>query len=168
MRTFLTSVAAAALVAGCSSEPAPQPKTKEAPSASLQPGEYEITATVESLRSTDKTTPKTSSKVGDEPKVTRTCVPADGTIEAAAFVESGESCDPMDNYMRGGRMSLQYKCRRGGDQLTQLVDGNFKADSFEATVRTATYFSGDGDYELTRSFKAKRVDECTGEPAKSS
>ena len=63
-------------------------------------------------------------------------------------------------------MSLQFKCKRGKDQLTQLVDGDFKADSFEAKVRTATYFSGDGDYELTRSFTAKRVGECSAEPEK--
>ena len=51
------------------------------------------------------------------------------------------------------------------DQLTQLVDGNFKADSFEAKVNTATYFAGDGDYELTRSFTGKRVGDCPAEPA---
>ena len=64
--------------------------------------------------------------------------------------------------MRNGRMSLQYKCTRGSDQLTQLVDGDFKADSFEAKVTTATYFTGAGDYEMTRTFTGKRVGDCSG------
>ena len=153
--------ASAALLAGCSDDSATAPKAKEAPAASLEAGEYEITAKIDNVRSVDKASPKTASKAGDAPKVTRTCVPADGTLEPAVFAEAGESCSPLDNYMRGGRMSLQFKCRRGRDQLTQLVDGDFKADSFEATVRTATYFSGDGDYELVRTFTAKRVGECS-------
>ena len=76
------------------------------------------------------------------------------------FAEGNETCNAIDNYMRNGRMSLQYQCTRGSDQLSQLVDGNFKADSFEAKVTTATYFAGDGDYDLTRSFTGKRVGDC--------
>lgn len=166
MRIIMTSMAMAALLAACSDESAKAPEPEQTVAASLQPGEYEITAKVDALTSTDKTTPKTQSKVGDEPKVTKTCVPADGTIEPAAFVEAGESCTPGETYMRNGRMSLQYKCTRGGGQVTQMVDGNFKADSFEAKVSTATYFAGDGDYRLMRSFTAKRIGDCAAEPVK--
>ena len=165
MRTIIIGVAATALLGGCSDSSAPAPEAEEVVAASLRPGEYEITAKVDALRSTDKTTPASKMKVGDEPKVIRTCVPADGAIDPEVFAEAKESCNAMDNYMRNGRMSLQYKCKRGSDQLTQLVDGNFKADSFEAKVSTATYFAGDGDYELTRSFTAKRVGDCPAESA---
>ncbi len=166
MRNIMIGVAASALVAACSGD-APAPPAEEAAAASLQPGEYEITAKVDALRSTDKTTPATKAKVGDTPTVTRACVPADGSLAPEVFAEGKETCTQMDNYMRNGRMSLQFKCKRGNDQLTQMADGTFKADSFEAKVSTATYFTGDGDYELTRSFTGKRVGDCPAEPAKS-
>lgn len=133
--------------------------------ASLQPGEYELTMAVESLRSTDATTPATSMTQGSQPVTTRTCVGADNTIDPAAFVEAAESCTAGDTYMSGGRMSLQFRCNRPGKgMLSHLVDGKFTKDSFSGDVITTTIFSGSGDYELTRSVEAKRVGECTAKP----
>lgn len=161
MRVLLITVAAAGLLAGCSGEPAPETKVEET-AAALTPGEYELVAKVDELRSTDKTTPASSAKVGGDPVTTRTCVGPENKIDVAAFVEAGETCTASDSYMRNGRISLQYKCSRPGKgELTHLVDGDFKADSFAATVRTATYYPGDGDYELVRSFTGKRVGECS-------
>jgi hypothetical protein len=162
MKMILITIAGAACLASCSDDSAaPASNSTEQVAAALQPGEYEITAKVDELRSTDKTTPATKSKVGADPVVSRTCVGPENKVEPAAFVEAGEVCTPSETYMKNGRMNLQYKCNRKGDQLTQLVDGDFKTDSFTAQVRTATYFSGSGDYELVRSFTAKRVGECT-------
>ena len=145
MRTMLLAAAAAGLLGACSGDSATEAK-KETKAEALQPGEYEVATTVESIRSTDQSTPASKSKPGGAPTVTRTCIPADGTPDAALFIEAGETCNAMDNYLRSGRMSLQYKCNRTGQgQLTQLVDGNFKQDSFEAKVMTTTYFAGSGD-----------------------
>lgn len=130
--------------------------------ASLQPGEYELTMAVKSLRSTDKTTPATSMKEGAQPVTTRTCVGADNQIDPTAFVEAAETCTAGDTYMSGGRMSLQFRCNRSGKgMLSHLVDGRFTSNSFSGDVITTTIFSGSGDYELTRSVQAKRVGECT-------
>lgn len=166
MRILILSVAAAGLLAACSDDSATKAKPEEERASSLKPGEYEVTAKVDALRSTDKTTPKTASKVTNPPQVTRTCVPAGGSINPAAFAEAGEKCGGGDNYMRGGRMSLQFKCNRGGEQLTQMVDGNFTADSFTGKVMTATYFQGSGDYEMTRTLTGKRIGDCPAAPAK--
>jgi hypothetical protein len=48
----------------------------------------------------------------------------------------------------------------------QLVDGDFKKDSFEAKVLGSTSFSGSGDYEMARSVSAKRVGDCSSAGAK--
>src|SRR5215211_8065486 len=106
MRTIFVAVTAAGLMAACSGDGGTAADPEETRVDALKPGEYEITAKVASLRSTDKTTPETQSKLGDPAKVARICVPADGTIDSAAFVEAAETCKAMDNYMRGGRMSL--------------------------------------------------------------
>lgn len=168
MRTIILGLAAAALLGACSDDSATEAgeETKATKAQALQPGEYEVTAKVDAVRSTDDGTPATTSAAANPPAVTRTCVPADGTIAPEAFAEAGETCTSTDRYMRGGRMSLQFKCNRAGKGLlTQMVDGNFTADSFTGEVMTATYFTGSGDYELTRTITGKRVGECPAEPA---
>lgn len=166
MRTIILGLAAAGLLGACSGESATEAK-KDSKAQALEPGEYEVTAKVDAIRSTDDGTPATTSAAANPPAVARTCVPADGTIAPAAFAEAAETCTATDSYMRGGRMSLQFKCNRDGKGLlTQMVDGNFTADSFTGKVLTATYFTGSGDYELTRTITGKRVGDCpTAAPA---
>ena len=167
MRTIILGLAAAGLLGACSDDSANAPK-EEAPAASLKPGEYEITAKVDALRSTDNSTPATASKADGPPTVTRTCVAADGEIEPGAFAESDEQCTATDSYVRGGRLNMQLKCNRAGKGgVMAMADGKFTADSFTAQVLTSTYFSGPGDYELTRTVTGKRVGECppAGDPA---
>ncbi|MEO6256348.1 MAG: DUF3617 family protein [Sphingomicrobium sp.] len=162
MRLMILGVSLAGLLAACSDN-TPAAPPEEARIDALKPGEYEVTATVDSLRSTDKTSPSTRSRTGSS-TTSRICVPADGSLAPATFVEAGETCNAGDNYMGGGRLSLQYKCLRGGEQLTQAVDGSFTADSFTGKVTTATYFQGSGDYEMVRTMTGKRVGECSAAP----
>ena len=42
----------------------------------------------------------------------------------------------------------------------QLVDGTFKADSFEARVLGSTGFAASGDYNMTRQVTGRRVGDC--------
>lgn len=166
MRTIIVGLAAAGLLAGCSGDKA-APKPAEAKAAALQPGEYEITATIDEVRSTDKTTPATTAKAGDPPTTRRACVAAAGGIAQEAFADAGDKCTESSSYLRNGRLSLQLTCSRPDKgQVMQLADGSFKADSFEAKLTTATYFAGPGDYEMIRSFTGKRVGECSAASAK--
>lgn len=161
MRVRILMAGVTIALAGCGGEAAEKPK-KEAAAEKLQAGEYEITATVDQIRSADQSTPASRLKVGAAASTTRTCVGPDGVIPPSAFVEAGETCNPIETYMSRGRMNLQFRCKRPGvGELTQMADGDFKADSFEAKVSTATYFAGSGDYEATRNFTAKRVGACT-------
>ena len=79
MRGIISSVAAAGLLAACSDD-APPAKPAKVRADALKPGEYEVAATVDVLRSTDKTTPATKSKVGAT-QTARICVPADGALD---------------------------------------------------------------------------------------
>lgn len=155
---WIAAAAAAALVAGCGSE-APKPVVKEKAKALLA-GEYELASEVTALRSTDKSTPATRAKIGDKATY-RACVAADGTLDQAMFVDKGDSCTVQNSYVRGGRLSIQYQCRRSGNGLLYPnIDGNFTADGFEAVVNTGTAFGGDGDYQMGRKLTAKRVGDC--------
>ena len=47
---------------------------------------------------------------------------------------------------------MQYQCSRPArGNVYPAADGNFTADGFEAVVTVGTAFSGDGDYNLTRT-----------------
>lgn len=167
MRTMILGVAAAGLLAACSGDAAKEAK-KEAKADALQPGEYEVTDKVDEVRSTDNSTPATAMKVaaaGEASPTSRICVGTDGAIDPKIFAEAGDKCSSTGSYMRGGRLSYQFNCTRadkGG--LSQLADGKFTADSFEATVTSSTYFSGPGDYSLTRTLTGKRVGDCPAAP----
>jgi hypothetical protein len=43
----------------------------------------------------------------------------------------------------------------------QLANGTFKADSFDVEVLSNSFFSGSGDYSMTRTLTGKRVGDCT-------
>lgn len=166
MRTIILGLAAAVL-ASCSSDSAQEAK-RQAKAESLQPGEYQVTDKVDELRSTDNSTPATPTRAaapGEPPATVRTCVGADGAIDSKIFAEAGDQCASTGSYMRGGRLSFQYNCTRPGKGgVSQLVDGKFTADSFEASVTSSTYFGGSGDYSLTRTLTGKRVGDCPAAP----
>lgn len=159
MRTIILGLAAAGLLAGCSSDTAPPPAQDE--TVTLQPGEYDITAKIDNMRSTDKTAPATKAKAGDPPTNRRACIAAEGSMPVEAFADAGDKCTASNSYVRNGRLNLQLSCDRPGHgTVMQLADGSFKADSFEAKLSTATYFTGSGDYAMTRTFTGKRVGNC--------
>ena len=166
MRTIILGLAGAGRLAGCSSETAPKPEETKA-AAALKGGEYEVIAKIDDVRSTDKTTPGTKSKAGDPPATRRACVAADGRSRRRPSPTSARNVPYRAITSRNGRLSLQLTCSRGEHgQVMQLVDGDFKADSFEAKVKTVTYFEGSGDYQMTRTMTGKRVGECPAAAAK--
>ena len=167
MRIALMMAAGASLatLAACGNESAPAAAPATEVAAALAAGEYEVSTKVEALRSTDNSTPATKLKLAtadSAPIVHRACVAADGTIADAMFAEAGDSCKTENSYARSGKINLQLSCQRAGStgQVLQSVDGKFKADSFDATVNTGTYFSGPGDYAMRRTMTGKRVGDC--------
>lgn len=162
MRRISAAAAAAMMLASCGGESGGNEAAAEEKAAALQPGEYELSTTVEVVRSTDESTPATSLKAGAPPTVTRACVAADGALDPAMFAESGDQCAITDSYVRNARMSVQLKCSRPGKggNVMQLADGDFKADSFEAQLLGSTHFAGSGDYESVRKVSARRVGDC--------
>ena len=138
---------------------APKPVEVEKPKTMVA-GEYEVVSEVTKLASTDKSTPATKLKMGDK-EVIRACVAADGTPDPAMFIEAGDTCTTTNSYLRSGRLSVQYSCKRPGKgELYPNADGNFTADGYKALAMTATAFTGNGDYSLTRTLTAKRVGNC--------
>lgn len=152
------------LLAACSEEAKVDKRAGEA--RQLQAGEYEVTAKVASLVSTDKSAPATKLKVGDT-TIMRGCVGADGVPAPALFADPGDQCKIDNSYVSGAILNIAVKCTRTAPpgNVSAAVDGSFTADGFTAKVTTDTSFYGDGDYKLVRDLTAKRVGVCPPAPA---
>lgn len=168
-KVIFIAAASAILLAGCGEE-APPP-AQEAERAPPSPGLYELSWSDVEINSTDEGEPATGAGEGEAGAgaafTDRTCVGEDGTIPLSAFAEAGDECTATSSFVRNGRISLQLECRREGQpgQVLQTVNGTSTAEGFEAEVSTTTYFSGTGDYEMSRTVTGRRVGECPAEGA---
>lgn len=140
--------------------------TAAAVPAKLAGGLYEVSAEVTQLASTDNSTPATKLKQGEK-QVIKACVSADGQPDPALLGEVGDKCEIKNSYIRMGRMSAQMSCSREGQTgyVMPAMMGSYSADGFEGEINTLTYFTGEGDYRLSRKVTAKRVGDCPAEGA---
>lgn len=159
----LLMIAPLLLLAACADDAPVDKRAGEA--KQLQAGEYEVTAKVTSLSSTDKSTPATKLKSGGT-MTSRGCVAADGTPDPALFTDPGDACKVNSSYVSSASLNLQLTCTRKSNPgfVTSAVDGKFTADSFTAKVTTGTSFAGSGDYQMVRELTGKRVGVCTVAP----
>lgn len=165
MRTYLL-IAPALLLAACG-DTQPAKEEKAPPPAKIPAGEWEVSSTVESIKSTDQTTPAVALKQGDT-ATHRICVPADGKPDEL-FLAKGDKCTGTSVFVRNGRINASWNCQRPGKgQVMPAADGKYTADSFEVLVTTGTWFTGTGDYQLTQRMKGKRVGDCPAEAAAAS
>ena len=157
-------IAATAVLLGACSEDAPQQQEGTQQRAALTPGEYEASWTVTEVGSTDKTEPATELTVGAT-GTARGCVAEGLVLDPALFAEGEDECTPTSSYVRDGRISIQMECRRPDEpgQVMQSVNATSTAESFEGEVSTSSYFSGFGDYSLTRTVTGRRIGECPAE-----
>lgn len=165
MRTKMM-MGAALLLAGCGGGgDEANTAAPAAPAAKLEPGQYEVTSTVTSFRSTDGTTPLVTAKAGDV-ITSQACVGADGKPPPELFAAKGDQCQAQNAYFRNGRMNLPLDCtREGAGKVMSEVTGKFTADSLEGATTVTSFFSGSGDYELRADIKGRRVGECSAAPA---
>lgn len=159
MRGILLIAPAMLVLAACGGDqPAVEAPVKP---AKLPAGLWEVSAMVETLRSTDNTTPDVALKQG-ETTTHRACVAADGTPDQELWLARGDTCTATSVYIKDGRINGAWSCRRPGKpgQVMPSVDGKYTADSFETVVTTGTYFAGTGDYTLTQKMTGKRLGDC--------
>ena len=163
MRMLVLGASLLALAACGGDSAAPKPEAQAKP-AKLPAGEWEVTSTVQSLRSADNSTPAIDLKEG-QATTARVCV-ADGALPAKLFTGNDDPCTTDTAYNRNGRLNIAFQCRREGKgSYSATVDGQYQADSFEAALGTATVFSGTGDYQMNQRLTAKRLGDCPAAPA---
>lgn len=165
MRSITIIIAGSLALAACGGEAPQKKEAAEAAPAKLPAGQYEVTGTVKSLRSTDKTPLPTFAKVGDV-ITTQGCVGEDGLPAPELLAAKGDVCQIQNPYVRSGRMNLTLDCNRTGQgKVMAQMDGRYTADGFTGTLTVNSMFSGAGDYELVEEIVARKVaDQCTATP----
>lgn len=163
MNKIVPAAALALALAACGEKPAPVEET----AASLAAGLYELNGEVSELTQLDKRTSATKLKLGDKLSI-KGCVAGDGTPAVELLAEDGDKCEFRDKYVRNGRISAQLACTREGvaGQISPMLSGKFKADSFEGEITTGTYLYDHANYRLVRKVTAKRIGDCPPEAAK--
>ena len=126
--------------------------------AAFPGGQWEVTATVESIGSTDGTTPVIAARKGDS--TTRKACVADAKQLDLLFAPEGTKCSALADYARQGRINTAYKCNIPGGVLTPTVNGQYTADTLDVIVDSASMLSGSGDYQMSAKVTGKRLGDC--------
>lgn len=157
MTRWSWAAAAPALLLAACGEREQTPAEPAVPTA-FPAGQWEVTATVESIVSTDKSTPATSAKVGE--KTTRQACVADAKALIALFTPEGGDCTSISDYARQGRINTAYKCTVPGGFTSPMANGRYTADSFEVQLDTSSMLSGAGDYQMRGTAVGRRLGDC--------
>jgi hypothetical protein len=130
----------------------------EAPDT-LPAGTWKSAFEVKSFASADKApTPALKAKQGDKEEASNCVGEADRAKPSPAlFAGSGYQCTYANSYVRGGMINATLNCTRPElkGPINMTVSGSFDADSFEATVETASFLPGDGDFKMTRKVEGE-------------
>lgn len=158
MRTIKMLVPALLLLAGCGGEAEPPANSADEVPTAFPAGEWEMTATVENLVSTDQSTPATTAKVGDT-STRKACI-KDSKALVALFAPEGGDCSALSDYARQGRINTAYACKVRGGLISPMANGRYTADGFEVQLDTSSQLSSSGDYQLRAKATGKRLGDC--------
>ncbi len=154
------------LVAACGGE---EKKAEETTAATMQAGQWEVSSDVTSFRSTDKATPALKAAVGDKSTVSTCIEPGDvAKPKPELFAGEGYECKYKSDYIRNGRINASITCKRDAleGEIMMSVQGTYTGDSFEGTVDTLSYLSGEGDFAMNSKITGRRTGPtCAAEPA---
>ncbi len=160
MHPYPLMAAAILALAGCAEEAAKAPPAPAAP-ASLPAGLWKTSGEVSQFKTMDAGTPIIAAKVGDK-NTGETCVAAgEGKKpKPALFGAMRGECGYSNFYLGNGTMSGTIECKSPQGPIMHMVNGSYTADTFEASVDTASYLTSDGDVTLTTKLSGTRAGDC--------
>ncbi len=160
MKKMISVAGLTLILAGCSEPQQKAPAALEAPAA-LPAGLWRTASEVSQYKTMDAGAPIIAAKVGDR-STSETCVAAgEGKKpKPALFGASRGECGYSNFYLGNGTMSGTIECKSPQGPIMHMMNGSYTADTFEASVDTASYLTSDGDVTLTTKLSGTRAGDC--------
>jgi hypothetical protein len=147
------------LVAAAACSGGEEKKADEA-AATLEAGQWEVVSEVTEFRSTDKATPALKAAKGD--KVTSAACIEEGDKakpKAELFAGAGYECKYKNSYIKNGRINASVSCERDAleGEIMMSIQGTYTGTTFEGTVDTISYLSGEGDFAMNSRMSGRKT-----------
>lgn len=152
-------VAAAALVAGCGGSPTKDAKA-EGTAAKLAPGEYRLAWSDVSFAGSDKKDAAAAQAKAQAALPESACVAAGGALDPAAFAADDDKCHSVNSYVRNGILNVQFSCMRDDGAVSQMANGTFTAEAFDANFETQSNFAEGDNFTLKAKVTGTRTGQC--------
>jgi len=132
-------------------------------SASLQPGQWEITTNVTSMNVPGM--PAGMAPPMPPPTTVRACLTAAQAAQPGAGFLSGsgeaQGCTYESNSIGGGRIQAVVQCNQAGTTMRSTMSGQFTATSYEVNQQVETSAQGQ-NMQIESRTTGRRVGDCPG------
>ena len=106
-----------------------------AQSIAVQPGEWDIAATVDSVDMPGAPPGIAAMMVGKTKHITHCITPEEATRGPQDMMKSDKSCKFSRYDVNGGKLSSEMVCKQGGGTMTAVSTGTFTPTSFTSSGR---------------------------------
>ncbi len=134
------------------------PVAAQAQSAGINPGQWEIAVTINSMDMPGAPPAIANMMKGKTTKVKHCITPEEAARGPQELLKSDKSCTFTRYSMTGGALSSEMVCKQGGGMMTATTTGSFTPDSFTATGRTVS--TGGMPMTMTSTSVGQRVGDC--------
>ena len=126
----------------------------------IQPGEWEISVTVNSVDMPGAPAGVANMMRGRTTTIHHCITPADAARGPQDLMKSDPSCTFTKYSMAGGKLSSEMTCMRKNMTITASSTGSFTPVSFTATGRSVV--TGGAMMTTTTTTNGRRIGECKG------
>lgn len=129
-----------------------------AQSTSVQPGLWEMAATVNTV-DMPSAPPMVARMMQGRTTTIRHCItPEEASRGPQEMLKTNKACTFTRYSLAGGRLSSEMVCRQGGGTMTATASGTYTPTSFSATGRSVV--TGPATMTMTTTSTGHRVGDC--------
>ena len=126
---------------------------------SVQPGEWDIAATVTSVDMPNAPPGLSAAMIGKTKHITHCITPEEASRGPQDMMKSDKSCKFTRYSVTGGKLSSEMVCQQGGSTMTATSTGTFTPTSFTSSGRSVMT-GGAMKMTLNATTVGKRIGEC--------